>query len=271
MNEVISRLLIAIFCIIYTLGMNWYNIYTTSIYWMTLITISLFEYHYQIESTRKKITILLSMIIYILGIGYITGHIDIKYLSLSLPITMSLFSIELFSCKENPMLSIGTDLIGIAWLCVPMLLTVLISYPYNDKGERYHNPKLVYGIMTFVFMCDTGAYFAGKYFGKTKLSPSISPKKTWEGLIGGVLTSLSSYYVVSTIKLLSKQEWVVVMIICIITGVIGDLIESMFKRDLKIKDTGTILLSHGGCLDRLDSLIYSVPFVYSYLVIIGKV
>ncbi len=271
MNEVPKRLLTALFCIIYTFGMNHYNIYTTALYYLVLTIICLFEYHYKIDSTRKKITILLSSIVYFLSIGYITGDVEIKYLSFSLPIVMSLFSIELFSGKENPMLSIGTDLIGIIWICLPMILAIVISYPYGGDGLRYHDPRLMYGIMTFVFMSDAGAFFGGRLCGRTKLFPRISPKKTWEGAISGAIISCCSYYIISTIDLLSKREWVVVMIISIITGLIGDLIESMFKRDLHIKDSGNILPGHGGALDRIDGILYSIPFVYSYLVYIGKV
>ena len=223
------------------------------------------------DSTRKKITIILSSLIYLIVIGYVLDWIDTKYLSLILPIIMSLFSIELFSGKENPMLSIGTDLIGIVWICVPSLLCILISYPYSKTG-RYHDPRIVYGIMIFVFMSDSGAYFTGKAFGQTKLFPSISPKKTWEGSIGGAIVSAMCYFPISAyLDILKPNEWLVVMIMAILLGSIGDLIESMFKRDLKIKDTGTVLPGHGGILDRIDGLLYCVPFIYTYLVIIGKV
>lgn len=260
MNEVKNRFFVALFCIVYTLGMNWYSIYSTALYYIILTTICLYEYHYQIETTRKKITILLSLAIYLICIGYVLDLVDIKRISIVLPIIMSLFSIELFSGKNNPMLSIGTDLIGLVWICLPFLLTVALSYQ-----NEIHDHSIVSGIMTFVFMTDTGAYFGGKYFGKTKLCPTISPKKTWEGLGFGVLTSICSYPIVYSFTNLGFNKLVGVMIISIISGIIGDLVESMFKRDLKIKDTSNTLGSHGGCLDRLDSLLYAVPFVYAYL------
>jgi phosphatidate cytidylyltransferase len=271
MNEVAKRILTAIFCIVYTLGINYYNIYTTALYYISLTIVCLAEYHYKIDSTRKKITILLSFIIYVISISYVTNDIDVKYLSIAVPIIMSLFAIELFSGKENPMLSIGTDLIGLAWICLPMLLAIVISYPYGENGLRYHDPRLMYGIMIFVFMGDSGAYFGGRLLGKTKLCPTISPKKTWEGVISGAITSFSSYYIVSEIDILTNREWIVIMIISVIAGIIGDLIESMFKRDLQIKDSGSILPGHGGVLDRIDGLLYTIPFAFSYLVMIGKV
>ncbi len=271
MHEIPKRLLTALFCVVYSLLLKRYNIYTLCIYYTTGAVLCLYEYHYKMDSTRKKITIILSLIIYLMGIGYILDCVDTKYLSLILPIIMSLFSIELFSGKKNPMLSIGTDLIGIVWICVPILLCILMSYPYSETG-RYHDPRIVYGIMIFVFMNDGGAYFVGNAFGKTKLFPSISPKKTWEGSIGGAITSAMCYFPISTyLDILKPNQWFVVMVMSILFGSIGDLIESMFKRDLKIKDTGTVLPGHGGILDRIDSLLYCVPFIYTYLVIIGKV
>lgn len=270
MNDVTKRLITAIFCIVYSLLLKSWNIHTLCLYYLSLTIACLFEYHYKIDSTRKKITIILSTIVYVMAICYILDMIPSKYLSLSLPIIMSLFSIELLSGKETPMLSIGTDLIGFVWICVPMLLCILLSYPMSSIGVRIHDPRIVYGIMTYVFMNDVGGYFTGKYFGKHKLFPSVSPKKTWEGSIGGAVVSGMSYYPITYLwPVLSQRDWVIIAMICIVCGSIGDLIESMFKRDLKIKDTGSVLPGHGGVLDRIDGLLYSVPFVYCYLVING--
>ena len=274
MNEVIQRIKTAIICAVVTLVMTGYNIYMLSVYYLLLTIMCLYEYHYQIDSTRKKITIGMSLIIYIIANGYIIGLVERKYLSLILPIIMSLFSIELFSGKPKPMLSIGTDLIGIVWICIPMLIAVLLSWPIDENGTHYNDPRIVYGIMIFVFVNDAGAYFVGKLIGQTKLFPSVSPKKTWEGAIGGGVISILFYYPVKTyinVDGISDTDWFVIGTISIVCGIIGDLIESMFKRDLKIKDTGTILQKHGGILDRGDAMLYVIPFVYSYLTVVGNV
>ncbi len=272
MNEIFKRFLTSIFCIVYSLILKSYNIYTVSLYYFILTIICLFEYHYKINSTRKKITILLSAIIYCILIHSVLNGINKNYITIILPITMSLFSIELFYGEMNPMLSIGTDLIGIVWICVPMVLCTLLCYPYDESlGYRIHDPRLMYSIMLLVFFNDTGAYFFGKYFGKHKLYSAISPKKTWEGSIGGGITSTCVYFIVKDqYTFLSYKSWFVILIISVICGSIGDLIESMFKRDLQIKDTGTILPGMGGCLDRLDSLLYSIPIIYFYLVATGN-
>ena len=272
MNEIPKRVLTALICVALSLIFKGYNIYTLSFYYTTIVVMCLFEYHYKINSTRKKITILLSTIIYCIMVGNLLDIIDKRYISITLPVMMSLFSVELFSGKENPMLSIGTDLIGIVWICMPLFLCNLLSYPYSETvGGRVHDPRIVYGVMIFVFSTDVGAYFFGRFLGKHKLCPSISPKKTWEGSIGGGITSTVVYYCIKGyFTILTDDAWFVIMIIAVVAGSIGDLIESMFKRDLGIKDMGTILGNHGGTLDRVDSLLYAVPFIYSYLVVTGN-
>ena len=261
MNDVLTRFITAMVCIVISLSCLLYNIYTLSIYFTTITLICLFEYHYKIDSNRKKITILLSGVIYLIPTLVILEIMNAKYLNFILPLIMSLFSIELFLGQKNPMLSIGTDLIGIVWICVPMFLSIFLSY----KNGSY-DPRLIIGIMNLVFFGDTGAYFFGKYLGSTKLYPSISPKKTWEGVLGGALvTMIIRYPITYYFTFLDRIDWLIITLICIICGVVGDLIESMFKRDLKVKDTGNILPGHGGITDRVDSLLYAVPFVYSYL------
>lgn len=260
------------FCIAYTLLMTGSSIYTLSIYYLSLAITCLYEYNYQKNWYKKYLTIVYSLAVYLLVNSYILDMIDRTYLTLILPLSMSLFTIELFVGKGNPMLNIGTDLIGLVWICLPLLLTIALSYTTNGNGIKTHDSRIVYGIMIYVFVSDGGAYFAGKYLGSHKLFPSISPKKTWEGLIGGGITSLICYYPITTyIGVLDNNTWLVVGIMSVMLGAIGDLIESMFKRELKVKDAGSILPGHGGVLDRIDGLLYSVPFIYSYLVLSGAI
>jgi phosphatidate cytidylyltransferase len=116
---------------------------------------------------------------------------------------------------------------------------------------------------------DTGAYLSGRFFGKKKLFERISPKKTWEGAIGGGLLALATSLLISKFNdTLASEHWFAIAFIVVVAGNFGDLIESLYKRSKNIKDSGTILPGHGGILDRFDSLIYSVPFVYSYLILI---
>ena len=113
---------------------------------------------------------------------------------------------------------------------------------------------------------DVGAYFTGILFGRTKLFERISPKKSWEGSIGGATTSIITSLVISQyFPGLNSIEWIGVSVIVVIAGTYGDLVESHFKRSIQIKDSGSIIPGHGGFLDRFDSLLIAVPFVVVFL------
>lgn len=133
----------------------------------------------------------------------------------------------------------------------------------NDFPE---GPKLVYFLLLVVWLGDAGAYYVGKKFGKRKLSPRISPKKTIEGAIGGIAASVITAVIIqqtffSEFPLLHA---VIVGIVLSIAGVIGDLAESMWKRSAAVKDSGTLIPGHGGFLDRFDSILFTAPILYVY-------
>lgn len=136
---------------------------------------------------------------------------------------------------------------------------------------RLHNdftvgPKLIFFLMLVVWLGDAGAYYVGKKFGKHKLSPRISPKKTIEGFIGGMAASVIAAV---TIHLTFFPEFplahaIIVGIVLSVAGVIGDLAESLWKRSAAVKDSGTLIPGHGGLLDRFDSILFTAPILYIY-------
>ena len=130
--------------------------------------------------------------------------------------------------------------------------------------------KLVFFLLLVVWLGDAGAYYVGKKFGKRKLSPRISPKKTVEGLVGGVITSVIAAIVIhyTFFPELPLAHAVIVGVILSISGVIGDLAESMWKRSAAVKDSGTLIPGHGGFLDRFDSIFFTTPILYVYWVLI---
>jgi len=126
------------------------------------------------------------------------------------------------------------------------------------------------GILFLIWSSDSGAYVVGSLIGRTRLFERISPKKSWEGTIGGGLFSLLVAYILSRYFLeIRTDQWLTLAVIVIVAGILGDLIESMLKRSLQIKDSGSILPGHGGILDRFDALIFAVPFAWVYLQWIG--
>ncbi len=130
--------------------------------------------------------------------------------------------------------------------------------------------KLVYFLLLVVWLGDSGAYYVGKTFGKHKLSPRISPKKTVEGLLGGVAASVITAVVIhyTFFDKFPLHHAIIAGVILSISGVIGDLAESMWKRSADVKDSGTLLPGHGGFLDRFDSILFTAPILYSYWTLI---
>lgn len=185
-----------------------------------------------------------------------------KYVLIPLLLIFCTFIIELFRKKEHPFINIAYTLIACIYITVPFAMLYHLGF---YSGSEY-NYEIILGFFFLLWTSDTGAYLSGKFLGKHKLFERISPKKTWEGTIGGtLLTTVIAYILSLYFTNLSLTNWIVVGLLTAIFGGLGDLSESMLKRSLKIKDSGNILPGHGGILDRFDGLLIGVPFVYTYL------
>lgn len=134
------------------------------------------------------------------------------------------------------------------------------------RNDFVEGPKLVFFLLLVVWIGDAGAYYVGKRFGKRKLSPLISPKKTVEGFMGGITTSIICAIVISLtfFREFPLVHAIVVGAVLSVAGVIGDLAESMWKRSAAVKDSGTLIPGHGGFLDRFDSILFTAPILYVY-------
>lgn len=142
--------------------------------------------------------------------------------------------------------------------------TLLIYFPYICTGKW--QPDIIFFPFLLVWFNDTFAYLFGSRFGKHKLFPRISPKKSWEGAIGGGLTTIIAGMLIAPhIEGLDMIDTTVISVIVVLFGSFGDLIESMFKRCIEIKDSGHIMPGHGGVLDRLDSILFALPVIFVYL------
>ncbi|QTE23816.1 phosphatidate cytidylyltransferase [Polaribacter cellanae] len=139
----------------------------------------------------------------------------------------------------------------------------LVLLPFYNQS---YSPYLMISILVLIWVNDSFAFLVGKNVGRRKLFVSVSPKKTQEGFIGGLVFSMITAYVISRINTdFTFLNWLIIAIIVSIIGTIGDLIESKLKRQANIKDSGNIMPGHGGILDRLDSLLFAAPFVYLYI------
>jgi phosphatidate cytidylyltransferase len=174
-----------------------------------------------------------------------------------------IFIRELYMKSERPITNIGTTLLGIIYISLPVFCFYLISFQGILENYQY---QCILGFLFILWANDIGAYFAGSYLGKHKLFERISPKKTWEGFFGGVVLAILAAFIESKyFSNFNLIQWLTVAVIIIITGTLGDLVESMFKRSVQVKDAGSLLPGHGGFLDRFDGLFISAPFVFFYL------
>jgi len=202
------------------------------------------------------------------GIFFITALISVdhaffKYQLLVLPLMYAVFIRELFRNRENPFTNIGFTILGIIYIALPFTLLVYIVKP-GLSGD--YKPLILLGYFILIWVFDSGAYIVGVNFGKTKMFPKISPKKSWEGASGGTVFTLMFAYILSLyVDDLRFIDWAVIGLIVVVVGTIGDLVESLLKRSVGIKDSGSIMPGHGGILDRFDSILISSPFVFVYL------
>jgi len=163
---------------------------------------------------------------------------------------------------------LGRHIVGTIWIGATMPALVWLRYMSTEQVDGWYFVLVALGTS---WAGDTGAYFAGRFFGKRKLHPRVSPKKTWEGAIGGVLFAGLSITVFNHLMgspLTLPQAVFVGMVGCIL-GIYGDLSESVLKRAFDVKDSGGILPGHGGILDRIDSVIFVAPAVWAFLVVSG--
>ena len=184
-----------------------------------------------------------------------------ELLYLVLPVMWIIFVLELFRKKAQPFTNIAFTLLGVIYVALPFSLLHLLAY----LNEEYSWQPIL-GLLLLIWAADTGAYIAGKNFGKHKLLERVSPGKTWEGWVGGsVLTIVAAYVMAIFFQDLEVYQWIGIAIIIAIFGVLGDLVESLLKRSLGVKDSGTLLPGHGGILDRFDSLLLAIPFIVAFL------
>ncbi|MBE0647318.1 MAG: phosphatidate cytidylyltransferase [Bacteroidales bacterium] len=185
---------------------------------------------------------------------------------LALPLLFLPFVFEIYRKRSQPLINVALTITGILYIAIPMALLNLL----NGEGavRLWGVPVILAGFFILTWFYDTGAYLYGKQFGIHKFFERISPKKTWEGTIAGsIVALLTSVGLHSLAPGISLPDWIAIASLIIFFGTFGDLAESLFKRSMNIKDSGTILPGHGGILDRFDTMFISVPFVFLYLIL----
>jgi phosphatidate cytidylyltransferase len=274
-----TRAITGFFFVIVMLASLLLGHYTFGIFYLLLSLFSLWEFYGLVKQNTAKPNVFTGLIngawIYIGFALLIYARIlpDSHYARFAnsmlflLPLTFgAILMQELYTKSEAPFNNIAYTFMGIIYAVIPF--TFFHALAYLGNGFNFHIP-LAFLIM--LWANDTGAYLSGYFFGRTKLFERHSPKKTWEGLIGGIIISAVAGFIISHYYLdLTWKQWITVAVLISCFGTMGDLVESMFKRSINVKDSGGILPGHGGLLDRFDGLLLSAPIVYAYLYLISN-
>lgn len=226
----------------------------------------------------SKMIQLKSIFPYIIGIqAFIFGNIlnveDVPSRTIFLYVGVSLFltifcsfAWILLAKKEEIVSHLGKIFLSLVYIVIPFVLMAQIPFVHNDFN---YAQTVILGVFILIWSNDTFAYLIGKNFGRVKLFKVISPNKTVEGFVGGMLFAFIASYIISIyFTELSMTQWLVIALLVSVFGVLGDLIESMFKRQAGIKDSSNFIPGHGGFLDRFDSVIFAAPFIFIYLQIV---
>lgn len=197
-----------------------------------------------------------------------TGAVFIPYLLT----IVYLFISELYSGNGNAIDNWAYTMLGQMYVALPFSTINVLAFNATYGGQTVYNYIIPLSVFVFLWANDTGAYCSGSLFGKHKLFPRISPGKTWEGSIGGAVLVLAiaalAHYFLPQIEEsagLTMPQWMGLGLVIVVFGTWGDLVESLFKRTLGIKDSGNILPGHGGMLDRFDSSLMAMPAAVVYL------
>lgn len=211
---------------------------------------------------QKTFGSICGVLVFCLSFFIESGSLSDRYYFLIFPAVSFIYLIKLYKKSERkPFTNIAFTFLGILYVAVPISL---LNVAVFENGQ--YNFEIIFGCLFILWASDTGAYFAGTFLGKHKLFERISPKKSWEGFAGGAVLALIFAYGLSQFFFsLNLTQWLIIGVIIIIGGTFGDLVESLLKRSIEIKDSGNSLPGHGGFLDRFDGLFISAPFIVAYL------
>ncbi|HMO38552.1 MAG TPA: phosphatidate cytidylyltransferase [Saprospiraceae bacterium] len=217
------------------------------------------------DLSRRVMGLLLGLTPYIamglIQLGFAPLRLRAEWVLLFFPFVFLAFIFELFARSDRPFQNVAYVILGVIYIGVPFSMLEMVAF----QDGRYE-PNIVLGLMVLNWVNDTAAYLVGSRQGKTPLLPRISPKKTWEGSMGGaIFTLLTCMGLAVLMPQRCCVDWAVLAVIIIIFGTLGDLVESMLKRSVQTKDSGSLLPGHGGLLDRFDSFLFMLPFATIYL------
>ncbi len=270
MSNFAKRVLSALVFGALLIGGTWWHQYSFAALYLIFSSLTLWEF-YQLTIGKKQwglskwVGLLAGMVIYGSICAYAWDLISIQLLlviPLGLVLMPPVLEIIVFPGRDKKFeWRYLMPILGIIYITVPFALLNLIVLSLGS-----FEPSLVLGMLFLIWTHDSAAYVVGSNLGKTKLFERVSPAKTWEGTIGGLVFAIAMGYLLSNFfVLLDARDWMVIALIVGVFGTLGDLFESNLKRQKKVKDSGNIMPGHGGLLDRFDGFIWTIPPIYVYL------
>ncbi len=248
----------------------WHPLAFTFLSWALMIT-GLHEFYrladYHGIKPGKVLGYLVSSSIFFVTALAAAGVLPMQLLVL-IPVLLSLFfAAELFRNRQDSVLNLAFSILAVVFITIPLaLLTFFMNPQVTDNPAHWH---LLFAYFVILWSHDTFAYLTGLLIGRHKLYERISPKKTWEGSMGGLIFALAASFIISLFfDELSLWQWIAAGFIISVTGTLGDLSESLLKRRFNVKDSGTVFPGHGGVLDRFDAVLFSAPALLCYLILI---
>lgn len=272
MSNLVSRVLVALVGIPLIVGLCLIGKIPFLIFVLLIGLIAFYEFSGMLKnknSYANRIIGSVSVLLIILNEYYhfLDYHVFFVLIILTLLLT------ELFRNKSSAINNLGSTLLGIFYIGFFAASILNVREFYSASAFTYsQGGYLILSILVSIWLCDSAAYFIGSAYGLHKLMPRVSPKKSWEGAIAGFIFAVIGLVVAKSIVLdfLSMFDAIVIGIIVGIFGQIGDLVESLIKRDANVKDSSAIIPGHGGIFDRFDSLLFTAPIVYLYLRLISQ-
>lgn len=273
MKNLITRTLAGAVFVVLIIGSILWNPLAVLILFFFINAIGLWEYTKLINRKGFDVPpsslIFLGSIIYLLIGGFANSLIEAKHLILILPLILIFFISSLFRRSDQVFEELGLKTLGLIYISIPFALFNVVEN-MGISGKDGNEPLFLIMFFVLVWASDTFAYLFGSAFGKNRLFERISPKKSWEGSIGGsisaiIIAGLFGYFS----NILDPLSWIILGTIIVVTATLGDLIESLLKRQAGVKDSGNIMPGHGGVLDRFDAALFSIPFYVSILYILS--
>ena len=222
--------------------------------------------HYENANLQRTVNVLGGVYLFIATFVYANGLTDGKIFLPYLLFIMLTMIAELYYKAPNPINNWAFTLFAQVYCAGSFSILIFIGAEPGTPGVMSYTPLFIMAIFIFVWLDDTGAYLVGSLIGKHKLFERISPKKSWEGFFGGLILSLASSQAFAWFAPeINRMNWLGLAATVVLFGTWGDLIESLLKRTLGVKDSGNVLPGHGGMLDRFDSVMLAVPASYIYI------